>query len=199
MGKSRLEAFSDGVIAIIITIMVLELKAPHDASLDALRPLLPVFLSYALSFIYIGIYWTNHHHLLHAAHRVSGGILWANLHLLFWLSLIPFVTAWMDENHYAPAPTALYGAVLLMAGIAYWILQHLIIVSQGSDSILKSAVGSDWKGKLSPLAYLGAILLAPWSSWLPQALYVGAALVWLIPDRRIEHALLGREAGNDSG
>jgi uncharacterized membrane protein len=199
MGKSRLEAFSDGVIAIIITIMVLELKAPHEASLDALRPLLPVFLSYALSFIYVGIYWTNHHHLLHAAHRVSGGILWANLHLLFWLSLIPFATAWMDENHYAPAPTALYGAVLLMAGIAYWILQHLIIVSQGSDSILKRAVGSDWKGKLSPLAYLAAILLARWSSWLPQALYVGAALVWLIPDRRIEHVLHGAESGSGDG
>ena len=196
MGRSRLEAFSDGVIAILITIMVLELKAPHEASLDALRPLLPVFLSYALSFLYIGIYWTNHHHLLHALHRVSGGILWANLHLLFWLSLIPFATAWMDENHYAPAPTALYGAVLLMAGIAYWMLQHLIIVSQGSDSILKKAVGSDWKGKLSPLAYLAAILLAPWSSWLPQALYVCGALVWLIPDRRIEHVLRDREAGS---
>jgi len=193
MGKSRLEAFSDGVIAIIITIMVLELKAPHEATLEALRPLVPVLLSYALSFLYVGIYWNNHHHLLHAAHRVSGGILWANLHLLFWLSLIPFTTAWMDENHYEPVPTALYGAVLLMAAIAYWILQKLIIVSQGSDSILKMAVGRDWKGKLSPLAYLSAIVLAPWSSWLPQALYVGAALVWLIPDRRIEHVLHDRE------
>jgi uncharacterized membrane protein len=191
MGKSRLEAFSDGVIAIIITIMVLELKAPHEASLDALRPLVPVLLSYALSFLYVGIYWNNHHHLLHAAHRVSGGMLWANLHLLFWLSLIPFTTAWMDENHYAPVPTALYGAVLLMAGIAYWILQHLIITSQGSDSILKKAVGQDWKGRLSPLAYLTAIVVAPWSPWVSQALYVGAALVWLIPDRRIEHALQG--------
>jgi uncharacterized membrane protein len=191
MGKSRLEAFSDGVIAIIITIMVLELKAPHEASLDALRPLVPVFLSYALSFLYVGIYWNNHHHLLHAAHRVSGGMLWANLHLLFWLSLIPFTTAWMDESHYAPVPTALYGAVLLMAAIAYWILQHLIIASQGSDSILKRAVGQDWKGKLSPLTYLIAIVVAPWSTWVSQALYVGAALVWLIPDRRIEHALHG--------
>jgi uncharacterized membrane protein len=191
MGKSRLEAFSDGVIAIIITIMVLELKVPHEASLDALRPLVPVLLSYALSFLYVGIYWNNHHHLLHAAHRVSGGMLWANLHLLFWLSLIPFTTAWMDENHYAPVPTALYGAVLLMAAIAYWILQHLIIASQGSDSVLKRAVGQDWKGKLSPLAYLIAIVVAPWSSWVSQALYVGAALVWLIPDRRIEHALHG--------
>jgi uncharacterized membrane protein len=196
MGKSRLEAFSDGVIAIIITIMVLELKAPHEASLDALRPLVPVLLSYGLSFLYVGIYWNNHHHLLHAAHRVSGGILWANLHLLFWLSLIPFTTAWMDENHYAPVPTALYGAVLLLAAIAYWILQHLIIASQGPDSILKKAVGRDWKGKLSPLAYLIAMLVAPWSSWVSQALYVGAALVWLIPDRRIEHMLRGGEPGS---
>jgi uncharacterized membrane protein len=196
MGKSRLEAFSDGVIAIIITIMVLELKVPHEATFDALRPVVPVLLSYALSFLYVGIYWNNHHHLLHAAHKVSGAMLWANLHLLFWLSLIPFATAWMDENHYAAAPTALYGAVLLMAAIAYWILQHLIIVSQGSDSVLKRAVGRDWKGKLSPLAYLSAIVLAPWSSWLSQALYVGAALVWFIPDRRIEHALHGRESGS---
>lgn len=169
--------------------MVLELKAPHEASFDALRPLIPVFLSYALSFLYVGIYWNNHHHLLHAAHRVTGGILWANLYLLFWLSLIPFTTAWMDESHFAPAPTALYGGVLLMAAIAYWILQHLIIASQGADSILKRAVGTDWKGRLSPLLYLAAILLAPWSSWLPHVFYVIAALVWLIPDRRIEQAL----------
>jgi uncharacterized membrane protein len=196
MGKSRLEAFSDGVIAIIITIMVLELKAPQEASLEALRPLVPVLLSYALSFLYVGIYWNNHHHLLHAAHRVSGGILWANLHLLFWLSLIPFTTAWMDERHYAPVPTALYGAVLLLAAIAYWILQRLIIASEGPDSILKRAVGRDWKGKLSPPTYLVAILVAPWSSWVSQALYVGAALVWLIPDRRIEHALRGGEPGS---
>jgi uncharacterized membrane protein len=194
MGKSRLEAFSDGVIAIIITIMVLELKAPHEASFEALRPLVPVFLSYALSFMYVGIYWNNHHHLLHAVHRVSGGILWANLHLLFWLSLIPFTTAWMDENHYAPAPTALYGAVLLMASIAYLILQRLIIQSQGQDSIVRKAVGADWKGKLSPVAYLSAVLLAPYSSWLPQAIYVAAALVWLIPDRRIEHVLHAGES-----
>src|ERR1700730_10097130 len=185
MGKSRLEAFSDGVIAIIITIMVLELKAPHEASLDALRPLIPVLLSYALSFLYVGIYWNNHHHMLHAVQRVSGGMLWANLHLLFWLSLIPFTTAWMDEAHYAAVPTALYGVVLLMAAIAYLLLQHLIIVSQGPDSMLKKAVGRDWKGKLSPVAYLLAILLAPWSYRLSQALYVGAALVWIIPDRRI--------------
>jgi uncharacterized membrane protein len=200
MGKSRLEAFSDGVIAIIITIMVLELKAPYEATLEAIRPLIPVLLSYALSFLYVGIYWNNHHHLLHAAHRVSGGMLWANLHLLFWLSLIPFTTAWMDESHYAAVPTALYGAVLLMAAIAYWILQHLIILSQGSDSVLKKAVGRDWKGKLSPVTYLVAILLAPWWSWLSQALYVGAALVWLIPDRRIEHVLHGPGSGSpDAG
>jgi len=196
MGKSRLEAFSDGVIAIIITIMVLELKVPHGASLDSLREVCAPLAGYVVSFTYVAIYWNNHHHLLHAAHRVSGGMLWANLHLLFWLSLIPFTTAWMDENHYAAVPTALYGAVLLMAGIAYWILQHLIILSQGPDSMLKKAVGRDWKGKLSPVAYLLAILVAPWSSRLSQALYVGAALVWLIPDRRIEHVLHG--PGSDS-
>ncbi|HEU4624171.1 MAG TPA: TMEM175 family protein [Steroidobacteraceae bacterium] len=198
MGKSRLEAFSDGVIAIIITIMVLELKAPHHATFEALRPLVPVFLSYALSFLYIGIYWSNHHHLLHATHNVNGGILWANLHLLFWLSLVPFTTAWMDENHYEPAPTALYGAVLLMAAIAYFILQQLIIRTQGPDSILKRAVGMDWKGKLSPFAYLAAILLAPWSSWMPQALYVIVALVWLIPDRRIELLFRGEQVGKSA-
>src|SRR5262245_43327836 len=167
MGTSRLEAFSDGVIAIIITIMVLELRPPHEPTLNALQLLVPAFLSYALSFLYVGIYWNNHHHLLQTAHRVSGSILWANLHLLFWLSLIPFATAWMDENHYTSAPTALYGAVLLMAAVAYLVLQHLIITSEGADSIVKRAVGSDWKGKLSPLAYLAAIVLAPWSSWLP--------------------------------
>jgi TMEM175 potassium channel family protein len=193
MGKSRLEAFSDGVIAIIITIMVLELKAPHEPTLEALRPLVPVFLSYALSFLYVGIYWNNHHHLLQAARRVSGSILWANLHLLFWLSLVPFATAWMDENHYATVPTMLYGAVLFMAAIAYLILQHLLIKSEGADSVVKRAVGSDWKGKFSPLVYVAAIILASWSSWLPQALFVGAALVWLIPDRRIEHQLRDRE------
>jgi uncharacterized membrane protein len=194
MGKSRLEAFSDGVIAIIITIMVLELKAPHEPTLEALRPLIPVFLSYALSFLYVGIYWNNHHHLLQAARRVSGSILWANLHLLFWLSLIPFATAWMDENHYASVPTMLYGAVLLMAAVAYLVLQHLLIELEGADSIVKRAVGSDWKGRFSPLVYVAAIILASWSSWLPQALFVGAALVWLIPDRRIEHQLRDREA-----
>jgi uncharacterized membrane protein len=200
MGKSRLEAFSDGVIAIIITIMVLELKAPHEASLDALRPLVSVLLSYTLSFLYVGIYWNNHHHLLYVAHRISGGMLWANLHLLFWLSLIPFTTAWMDENHYAPVPTALYGVVLFMAGLAYLLLQHVIIASQGAGSILKRALGPDWKGKLSPLAYLAAILIAPWSSSLSQTLYVGTALLWLIPDRRIEQVLHRRvPAGVDGG
>jgi uncharacterized membrane protein len=193
MNKSRLEAFSDGVIAIIITIMVLELKAPHEASLEALRPLVPVFLSYALSFLYVGIYWNNHHHLLHATHKVTGGILWANLHLLFWLSLVPFTTAWMDENHYAPLPAALYGFVLLMAAIAYWFLQHLIILSQGRDSLLKHAIGSDWKGRLSPLAYVIAIAAARWSPAVSLALYVTVALIWLIPDRRIEHELYNRD------
>ena len=196
MGKSRLEAFSDGVIAIIITIMVLELKAPHEPTFAALRPQIPIFLSYALSFVYVGIYWNNHHHLLHAAGRVSGAMLWANLHLLFWLSLVPFTTAWMDENHYAAAPTALYGVVLLMAALAYLLLQNLIIKSGGANSLLKQAVGSDWKGKLSPFAYLAAIALAFWSSWLSQAFFIAVALVWLIPDRRIEHQLSKREAAD---
>ena len=189
MGKSRLEAFSDGVIAIIITIMVLELKVPHEPTLEALQPLVPILLSYALSFIYIGIYWNNHHHLLHAVHAVTGAMLWANLHLLFWLSLIPFATAWMDESHYASAPTALYGVVLLMAAIAYWILQHLIIASQGPSSVVKRAVGRDWKGRCSPLFYLAAILLSVRWVWASQVIYVSAALLWLIPDRRIERAL----------
>jgi uncharacterized membrane protein len=189
MGKSRVEAFSDGVVAIIITIMVLELKVPHEPTLEALRPLVPLLLSYALSFMYVGIYWNNHHHLFHATHAVTGAILWANLHLLFWLSLIPFATAWMDESHYASAPTALYGTVLLMAAIAYWILQHLIIASQGSDSALKKAVGRDWKGKCSPLFYLLAILMSARWVWASQAIYIAGALLWLIPDRRIERAL----------
>ena len=191
MGKSRLEAFSDGVIAIIITIMVLELKVPHGESIDALVPLIPVFLSYVLSFVYVGIYWNNHHHMLHTVHKVTGPMLWANLHLLFWLSLFPFVTGWMGENHFAAAPSAVYGAVLLMAAIAYWVLQQLIIASQGPDSLLKKAVGSDWKGKLSPLIYVIAIPTAFWSHWISQALYVLVALVWLVPDRRIENALAG--------
>jgi TMEM175 potassium channel family protein len=184
-----MEAFSDGVLAIIITIMVLELKVPQGADPDTLRPLLPVFLSYVLSFVYLGIYWNNHHHMLHVTQRVSGSILWANLHLLFWLSLVPFVTGWMGENHFAPAPTALYGVVLLMAAIAYWMLQRTIINSQGRASLLKAAVGRDLKGKLSPIFYLIAIPLAFVSRWISEALYVLVALIWLIPDRRIERVL----------
>jgi uncharacterized membrane protein len=189
MGKNRMEAFSDGVIAILITIMVLEMKVPHGETFAALAPVLPVFLSYVLSFVYIGLYWNNHHHMLHAVQRVSGPILWANLHLLFWLSLMPFATGWMGENHFAALPTALYGAVLLMAAIAYWILQQLIIASQGPESLLRKAVGSDWKGKASPLAYGVAIPLAFWQGWLSLCLYVLVALVWLVPDRRIERVL----------
>ena len=192
MGKGRLEAFSDGVMAIIITIMVLEMKVPHGESLDSLTPLIPVFLSYVLSFIYVGIYWNNHHHMLHVTGKVSGPILWANLHLLFWLSLFPFATGWMGENHFAPVPTALYGAVLFMAGLAYFVLQQAIIASQGPESLLRSAVGGDWKGKMSPLMYLVAIASTFWMPWLAQAIYVLQALLWLIPDRRIENALAGR-------
>jgi uncharacterized membrane protein len=189
MGKTRLEAFSDGVLAIIITIMVLELKAPHDASLHALGALLPVFLSYVLSFVYVGIYWNNHHHMLHACGKVTGSVLWANLHLLFWLSLIPFATAWMGENHFAATPAAAYGVVLLMSALAYWLLQRRIIASQGSDSILAKAVGGDWKGKTSPFFYIAAIAAAPLSSWISMALYVAVATIWIVPDRRIEKAL----------
>jgi TMEM175 potassium channel family protein len=192
MGKGRLEAFSDGVIAIIITIMVLELKVPHGATPEALSPLLPVFLSYVLSFVYVGIYWNNHHHMLHACTRISGRVLWANLHLLFWLSLFPFATGWMGENHFAAWPSALYGMVLLMAAIAYWILQQTIIAAEGRDSFLRSALGSDWKGRLSPVAYLVAIASTFWVQWLAEALYVLVALTWLIPDRRIELALQRR-------
>jgi len=193
MGKSRIEAFSDAVIDIIITIMVLELKGRHGQSIEALAPLIPVFLSYVLSFVYVGIYWNNHHHMLHTCHKVTGPMLWANLHLLFWLSLFPFATGWMGENHFAAAPSAVYGVVLLMAAIAYWILQQLIIASQGLDSLLKKAVGSDWKGKVSPLIYLIAIPTAFWSQWISQGLYVLIAAVWLVPDRRIEKALASKE------
>ncbi len=193
MGKKRLEAFSDGVIAIIITIMVLELKVPHGENVEALMPLVSVFLSYVLSFIYLGIYWNNHHHMLHTCHKVTGPMLWANLHLLFWLSLIPFVTGWMGENHFAAAPSALYGVVLLMAAIAYWILQQLIIASQGRDSLLKMAVGGDWKGKISPVLYGIAIALAFQWRWMSLGLYVLVALIWLVPDRRIERVLASNE------
>ena len=189
MNKSRLEAFSDGVIAIIITIMVLELKVPHGASVDALAPLVPVFLSYVLSFVYVGIYWNNHHHMLHTARQVSGGVLWANLHLLFWLSLLPFATGWMGENHFAAWPSAAYGFVLLMSAIAYLILERTIIACDGPDSVLRTAVGRDWKGKLSPVAYLAGIVSTFFVPWVAQALYVIAALVWLVPDRRIERAV----------
>jgi len=191
MDKGRFEAFSDGVIAVIITVMVLELKVPHGEDLDALKPLLPVFLTYVLSFVYVGIYWNNHHHMIHACTRVNGPILWANLHLLFWLSLFPFMTGWMGENHFAPMPTALYGFVLFMAAIAYFILQQLIIRDQGSGSILKRAVGGDWKGKVSPMAYAIAMPMAFFVPWVSMAIYVAVALVWLVPDRRIEHALAG--------
>jgi len=193
MTKTRLEAFSDGVIAIIITIMVLELKVPHGSTLDALAPLTPVFLSYVLSFLYVGIYWNNHHHMLHTLKHVTGPILWANLHLLFWLSLFPFATGWMGENHFEPLPSALYGLVLLMAAIAYYVLQQLIIASQGPDSILMRAVQGDWKGKLSPLFYIAGIGAAFVSPWLSMAIFVAAALVWLVPDRRIESVLTGGE------
>lgn len=189
MDKGRLEAFSDGVIAVIITIMVLEMKVPHGDTLASLLPVAPVFLSYVLSFVYVGIYWNNHHHMLHACVRISGSVLWANLHLLFWLSLFPFATGWMGENHFTAVPTALYGVILLMAAIAYWVLQQTIIAAEGPTSVLKSAVGGDWKGKLSPLLYLIAIVSAFWLQWLAQAIYVLVALLWLVPDRRIEHAI----------
>jgi uncharacterized membrane protein len=189
LGKSRLEAFSDGVIAIIITIMVLELKVPHGDDLPALSPLLPVFISYVLSFVYVGIYLNNHHHMLHAVRQVNGPILWANLHLLFWLSLIPFVTGWMGENHFAPRPVALYGVVLLMAGIAYFILAQALIRHHGRDSPLAVALGNDFKGKVSVAIYAVAVPLSFASHWLALGLYVFVAIMWLIPDRRIERVL----------
>jgi len=186
MAPDRLKAFTDGVLAIIITIMVLELRVPHDAGLASLRPLVPVVLSYALSFVYLMIYWNNHHHLLHVTQRVTGGILWANGHLLFWLSLVPFVTAWMGENHFAPVPMAAYGVVLFMAGVAYLVLQRVIIASQGPESVLAAAVGRDMKGKLSAVAYALAIPTAFISPWIAGTLFVGVAMMWLVPDRRIE-------------
>jgi uncharacterized membrane protein len=189
MGKGRLEAFSDGVLAIVITIMVLELKVPHGADLAALRPLIPVFLSYVLSFIFIGIYWNNHHHLLQAIRHVNGYILWANMHLLFWLSLIPFVTAWMGENHFAALPVSLYGTVLLLAAIAYLLLVRVLISHHGQDSALAIALGKDFKGKVSIVFYALAIPVAFVNSWFACALYVLVAAMWLIPDRRIEKTL----------
>ena len=193
MTKGRLEAFSDGVIAILITIMVLELKVPHGTDVADLRPLAPVFLSYVLSFIYLGIYWNNHHHLLHAASHVDGRILWANLHLLFWLSLVPFVSGWMGENHFAARPVALYGLVLLMAAVSYTLLVRALLARHGKGSLLAKAIGSDVKGNLSLAAYVLAILVASSNRWIACALYVAVALVWLVPDLRIERVLADRQ------
>jgi len=189
MGKSRLEAFSDGVLAIIITIMVLEMKVPHGDSLASLAPLIPVFVSYVLSFIYVGIYWSNHHHLIHAAGKVSGPALWANLHLLFWLSLVPFVTGWMGENHFRAVPVALYGVVMFMAGAAYFNLVRVLMKHDGKGSTLARAIGGDFKGKVSLVAYGAAIALAFVQEWLAMGIYFAVAAMWFIPDRRIESAL----------
>ena len=192
MGKGRLEAFSDGVLAIIITIMVLELKVPHSADLDTLRPLLPAFLSYVLSFVYLGIYWNNHHHMMHAVKRVTGGVLWANLHLLFWLSLLPFVTGWMGENHFGQWPSVLYGFVLLMNAVAYTILTWTIIREEGTDSLLRKAVGTDFKGNLSLALYIVALPLPFFVPWAAQVIFGVVALIWLVPDRRSERVLSGK-------
>lgn len=194
MTKGRMEAFSDGVLAVIITIMVLEMKSPRGTSLADLKPVVPVFFSYVLSFIYIGIYWNNHHHLLHATQRVNGATLWANLHLLFWLSLIPFTTAWLGENHLSPWPLAVYGLVLLLAAIAYFILTRTLIRLHGSASTLAKSIGSDKKGKLSPFIYLAAILLAFVQPWASVACYVAVAIIWLVPDRRIERNVAEHDA-----
>ena len=193
MSKGRLEAFSDAVVAIIITIMVLEMKVPHGAELTSLRPLIPVLLSYALSFVFLGIYWNNHHHLFQAVRQVDGRILWANLHLLFWLSLVPFVTGWMGENHFEPWPVALYGFVMLLAGCAYFILTRSLVARHGADAPLTRALGSDFKGKLSVLGYASAIPLAFVRPWIAGAIYVAIAVVWLVPDRRFERLLSERD------
>ena len=193
MHKGRLEAFSDGVMAVIITILVLDLKVPEGDTWSAVAPLVPVFVSYVLSFVYVGIYWNNHHHLLHACSRVTGAMLWANLNLLFWLSLLPFATGWMGENHFASVPSALYGVILLMAAIAYRILQRTIVASGGAASVLRDAMGRDWKGRLSPVLYVVGIAATPWSASLAQLIYASVAMLWLVPDRRIEHALAQRE------
>ena len=192
MPTTRLEAFSDGVLAIIITILVLELKVPHSADLDTLRPLLSAFLSYVLSFVYLGIYWNNHHHMMHAVKRVTGGVLWANLHLLFWLSLLPFVTGWMGENHFGQWPSVLYGFVLLMNAVAYTILTWTIIREEGTDSLLRKAVGTDFKGNLSLALYIVALPLPFFVPWAAQVIFVVVALIWLVPDRRIERVLPGK-------
>jgi uncharacterized membrane protein len=190
MSKGRLEAFSDGVIAIIITIMVLEFQVPHEATLEALRPLIPIFLSYVLSFIYIGIYWNNHHHLFYIVQHVNGRVLWANLHLLFWLSLVPFATAWLDESHFTLWPTALYGVILLMAGLSYYILSRVLLAQHRADSALATALGQDYKGRLSLVIYLVAIALAFVNPQFSLALYVSVTLIWFIPDRRIEKEVM---------
>jgi uncharacterized membrane protein len=189
MGKGRLEAFSDGVIAILITIMVLELKVPHGSDLGALRPLIPVFLTYVLSFVYIGIYWNNHHHMMHAARQVNGRILWANLYLLFWLSLVPFVTGWMGENHFSPIPVALYGGVLLMSALAYTLLARALIAQHGQESTLAVALGRDYKGKVSLALYAVAVPLSFVNSWIALTIYVLVAILWFVPDSRIEHSM----------
>jgi uncharacterized membrane protein len=191
LSKGRLEAFSDGVIAIIITIMVLELKVPHGDDWAALRPRIPVFLSYVLSYVLLGIYWNNHHHLFQAVRHVNGRILWANLHLLFWLSLVPFVTAWMGDTRFAPRPVALYGVVMLCSGIAYFVLTRTLISHHGSDSVIATAVGRDFKGKISVLLYAAAIPSAIVRPWIACALYVFVTIIWLVPDRRLERALAG--------
>jgi uncharacterized membrane protein len=193
MHKNRLEAFSDGVLAIVITIMVLELKAPHGTDLMALKPLLPAFSSYVLSFVYLAIYWNNHHHMFHTTREVSAGMLWANLHLLFWLSLFPFATSWAGENHVAPIPAAAYGFILLMAAVAYYVLQATIIAHQGRNSLLREAVGRDWKGKLSPVPYVAGMALAFVRPWIASGIYAFVALLWLVPDRRIERVLAKRD------
>ena len=189
MNKTRLEAFSDGVIAILITIMVLELRIPEGADWDSVQPIVPVFLTYVLSFVFLGIYWSNHHHLLHMADRITGGIMWANLHLLFWLSLTPFATGWMGRNHFAPLPTAMYGVVQLLSAVSYTILVRMIIAAQGPSSRLRAAIGSDAKGYLSLAIYAAAIPLAFVNRWIAYALYVTVVLMWLVPDRRIERRL----------
>ncbi len=186
MSKTRLEAFSDGVFAILITIMVLELKIPHGDDWEALRPVLPVLATYVLSFAFLGIYWNNHHHMLHAAERVNGPILWANHHLLFWLSLVPFVTGWMGENHYAPVPTAAYGVILVMSAVSYTLLQKAILLHHGPESKLARAVGSNGKGKLSLALYVSAVPLAFVNQWLSDAIYVAVAIIWFLPDRQLE-------------
>ncbi len=198
MKKSRLEAFSDGVIAIIITIMVLELRVPHEPTLAALALLWPTLLSYLMSYVFIGIYWNNHHHLWQAVEKVNGPVLWANLHLLFWLSLVPFVTAWMGENHFAAAPVAVYGVVLLGSGVAYYVMSRLLLASHGPDSLLARALGSDFKGRISLVCYVSAIAVAFVLPWLSGLLYATVAVIWLVPDRRIERLLAGR-AGDGPG